>query len=333
MNGSTNRSLRFLSVMLRRRSAVLAVLIGLISALVGIVDPGFLSTGVWTDILIRSSPAAIVACGLMLTMVTGEIDISMGSLMALLAAAFGLMVSRHHGDLSIWLGIPLTLFIGTLIGLMTGLMVTVGTVPSIVVTLGLLTAFRGLTSIVMDGRNIDGLPENLLQLTRTGIAGIPACLWAAATVILLTFVIIHHTALGRRLFAAGSSPSSALIAGLPVRRLKIFTFAWTGFLTALATVFDVPRLPKIEAGIGMEFELLVVTCVVVGGVSVAGGKGQLSGVLLAVVLMTMVRPVLTFLDIGESGERWTRAIQGSFILLAVVCDSLLQRKHLHKGCS
>src|SRR5690606_33210641 len=117
-------------------------------------------------------------------------------------------------------------------------------------------------------------------------------------------------------------PDAAVLAGLSRRRLTVFAFAYTGFLTALATLVDVPRLPKIEAGIGMEFELLVVTCVVVGGVSISGGRGSLLGVLLAVVLMTMIRPVLTFLDIGEAGEKWTKAIQGLFIMLAVVADSV-----------
>jgi ribose/xylose/arabinose/galactoside ABC-type transport system permease subunit len=132
--------------------------------------------------------------------------------------------------------------------------------------------------------------------------------------------------LGRRLYALGSSSYSARMAGLSERRLKVFVFAYTGLLTALATVVDVPRLPKIESGIGAEFELLVITCVVVGGVAVSGGRGSLAGVLLAVVLMTMIRPVLTYLDVGEAGEKWTKAVQGLFILLAVVSDSLMDRR-------
>ena len=115
--------------------------------------------------------------------------------------------------------------------------------------------------------------------------------------------------------------------GLSETRLKVFVFTYVSFLTAVATVVDVPRLPKIESGIGVGFELLVVTCVVVGGVSITGGRGSLWGVLLAVLLMTMIRPVLTFLDIGAAGEKWTKAIQGAFIILAVVTDSIvLQRR-------
>jgi len=90
----------------------------------------------------------------------------------------------------------------------------------------------------------------------------------------------------------------------------------------VATIVDVPRLPKIESGIGAELELLVVTCVVVGGVSISGGRGTLTGVVLAVLLMTMVRPVLTFLDVGEAGEKWTKAIHGLFIVLAITADSM-----------
>jgi ribose/xylose/arabinose/galactoside ABC-type transport system permease subunit len=163
------------------------------------------------------------------------------------------------------------------------------------------------------------------------VFGVPISVWVAAAVVGLTGLIISLTPLGRRLYALGSSPHAARLAGLSERRLKLFAFGYTGFLTALATVVDIPRLPKIESGIGSEFELLVVTCVVVGGVSIAGGRGKLAGVLLAVLLMTMVRPILTFLDVGEQGEKWTKAIQGLFILLAVVGDSVMSRRHGHRG--
>ena len=262
----------------------------------------------------------------MLVVVTGEIDISVGSLMALLAAVMGRMISESEADLSCWIGIPATLGLGTLIGICTGSLVSLGRVPSIIVTLGLLTALRGLTTLMMGGRNIDRLPEGLTLLAKQGLFGIPISILAAVAVVGFTGVLIHHIPLGRQLYALGSSAESAKMVGLSEVRLKLFVFGYTGFLTALATIVDVPRLPKIESGIGSEFELLVVTCVVVGGVAISGGRGRLIGVLLAVVLMTMIRPVLTFMDIGEAGEKWTRAIQGMFILLAVVTDALSSRQ-------
>lgn len=309
--------------LLRQREIGLAILVVTITAAVGSIDSGFLAAGNWNDILVRSAPTAIVACGVMLVVLTGEIDISVGSLMAMLAAILGVLISEDHWNLGVAMGVPLTLLFGLSMGAFTGLLVTVGRVPSIIVTLGMLTALRGFTILMMGGTDIDGLPAGLTSLAKQGIFGLPLGVWTAAIVIAATATLITWTPLGRRLYALGSSLHSARLTGLSERKLKLFAFSYTGFLTALATVVDVPRLPKIESGIGSDFELLVVTCVVVGGVSISGGRGRLVGVILAVVLMTMVRPVLTFLDIGEAGEKWTKAIQGLFIMLAIIGDSLI----------
>ena len=327
MRGASRTMAEALHAMMGRREWSLFALIAIIAVGVGVVDPAFLSGIVWGDIALRCAPTAIVACGVMLVVVTGEIDISVGSLMALLAALLGRMISLDEAQLPIAIGIPVTLIVGTAIGTMTGLMVTKGQVPSIVVTLGLLTALRGITQLFMGGRNIGNLPEAVTHGAKQGPFGVPLGIWVAAIVIAVTAMVIYWMPLGRRLYALGSSPESARFAGLSSHRLKTFAFAYTGFLTALATVVDVPRLPKIESGIGVEFELLVVTCVVVGGVSVSGGKGRLFGVMLAVVLMTMLRPVLTFLAIGETGEKWTKAIQGFFIVLAIVSDRIAARRN------
>lgn len=312
--------------LLRQREVGLACLVVLITAAVGSIDSGFLTAGNWNDILVRSAPTAIVACGVMLVVLTGEIDISVGSLMAMLAALLGVMISEQHWNLGVAVGVPATLLIGSLMGAFTGLLVTVGRVPSIIVTLGMLTALRGFTILMMGGTNIDGLPIGLTSLAKQGILGLPLGVWTAVIVISATATLITWTPLGRRLYALGSCLRSARLTGLSERKLKLFAFTYTGFLTALATVVDVPRLPKIESGIGADFELLVVTCVVVGGVSISGGRGRLVGVILAVILMTMIRPVLTFLDIGEAGEKWTKAIQGLFIVLAIIGDSLIANR-------
>jgi rhamnose transport system permease protein len=313
------------ATLLGHRAFGLMTLMVVVTIAVSVVDPGFLSSGNFRDILVRSAPTAIVACGVMLVVVTGEIDISVGALMGLLAAVMGKLLSRNEADLPLWLGIPATLLAGTLVGLFTGWLVTKGRVPSIIATLGLLTALRGGTMLVMGGENIDGLPDELTTLAKVGPLGVPLSLWTAAAIVLFTATLISGMPLGRRLYALGSSPSAARMVGLSEVRLKLFAFAYVGLLTALATIVDVPRLPKIEAGIGLGFELLVVTCVVVGGVSISGGRGSIWGVLLATVLMTMIRPVLTFADIGEAGEKWTKAIQGAFIIAAIVVDQVISR--------
>jgi len=298
----------------------LALLLAGIVGVVGFCDPVFLSGVVWRDILVRCAPAIIVSCGVMIVVVLGEIDISVGSMMALLAALLGKTISSHELQWSSWAGIPLVLLSGAAIGCVTGVVVTVGRVPSIIASLGMLTLLRGFATLAMGGKNIDGLPDAVVQASKTGWLGVPIGPWTALLVVLATYFLLTRTAIGVRIYATGSHSDSAGYAGLPVRGLRVFAFCYAGFLTAVATVVDVPRLPKIEAGIGNELELFVITSVVLGGVSISGGRGRLSGVVLAVVLLTLVRPVLTFLNVGESAEKWTKAIHGLFILLAVISD-------------
>jgi len=303
---------------------LLAVIVSIVTV-VSVVDSDFLLPVNLLDILTRSSAPAIVACGLMLVDLSGEIDISVGSLFGFVATVMGILLSTDHLEFPLLIGIPLVLMVGLLIGLGTGVLVTFGRVPSIVATLGLLGVLRGMALLVSDGKNIGGLPVGLQSATKVGFVGLPLGIWVAVFVIAFTAVMLKWLPIGTRFYAIGSSNYAARMVGLSEWRLKLFAFAYTGLCTSIAVIIDVPRLPRIEAKLGDGFELLVVTCVVVGGVSIAGGRGRISGVVLAVVLMTMLRPVLTFLDIGAEGEKWTGAIQGVFIIAAVVGDHLLTR--------
>ena len=298
----------------------LILLLATMAIVVGAVDPAFLRWENGRDILVRSAPTIIVACGVTVVVLTGEIDISVGSLMALLAAVLGIICSTERWGMPLAAGITAVLACGTIMGAVTGLLVTWGKVPSILATLGLLTGLRGATLLLMGGRNIDQLPAALGAWTKYGAGGFPIGVWVAAAVVIMTAWLLHRTTWGRMCYAVGSNETAARMIGVMPEKVRWFAFTYTGFLTAVATLVDVPRLPKIEAGIGQGFELLVVTTVVVGGVSISGGRGRLSGVLLAGLLLTTIRPALTFLDLGEAGEKWTKAIQGAMILLAVVTD-------------
>jgi|LSQX01.1.fsa_nt_gb rhamnose transport system permease protein len=314
----------------QREYGVLALLVATVAA-VAVVNPAFLSGQNVRDMLVQCAPAAIVACGATLVMVTGEIDISVGSLMALLAATLGLLTSANHAGLPPAVGIIGVLAAGTLVGLTNGVLVALLRVPSIIVTLGMLTALRGVTELLMAGEWIRDLPPGIRFLGTGAILGVPVCLWVVVAVAVLTQVLATQTALGRRIYAVGSSPEAARLAGLSARRVKLFVFAYTGFLVAIATLVSVPQLSVIEAGIGKSFELLVVTCVVVGGTSVSGGKGTLAGALLGVLLLGIIRTVLIFLRLGEMSTYWERAIQGAFILLAVLLDHLARRDEAAGG--
>lgn len=302
--------------------ALLTITVGVVAAL----NPAFLSGQNVRDMLVQCAPAAIVACGILLVMVTGEIDISIGSLMALLAATLGLLTSADRAGLPPAVGIAGVLAIGGLAGLVNGVLVALVRVPSIIVTLGMLTALRGITELLMGGEWIRDLPPGIRFLGTGAVLGVPVCLWAVAVVVALTAVLATQTPLGRRIYAVGSSPAAARLAGLSARRVKVFVFAYTGLLVAVATLVSIPQLSVIEAGIGKGFEMLVITCVVVGGASVSGGRGTLAGTLLGVLLLGIIRTVLIFLRLGEMSTYWERAIQGAFILAAVLLDHLARRR-------
>jgi ribose/xylose/arabinose/galactoside ABC-type transport system permease subunit len=309
----------------KREYGVLALLL-LVVIVVSVVNPSFLAAGNLRDLLIKAAPVAIVACGMTFVIVVGEIDISVGSMMGLLAAVLGALASTSQAGLPVAAAIPAVLLLGTLLGGINGLLVTVGRVPSIIVTLGMLTLLKGITEVVMHGEWIKDLPPDLRWFGTGAVLGVPVPVLAAVLVFGLCWLLARETPLGRRLYAVGGNPDAAQLLGLPVRPLKWFAFALTGFLTAVATVVSVPQLSVIESGIGQGFELLVVTCVVVGGTSIRGGRGSLLGTLLAVLLLSMIGTVLIFLRLGEMSTYWERAIQGAFILLAVLADHYSQRR-------
>lgn len=322
---------RILSALLRERETGLIALIVLLTLAAAARDPSFLSLQNWTDLLVNAAPVLVLACGMMPVIVTGEIDISIGSLTGLLAGLLGVMASTAQLGWNPWLASGIILVAGTLLGLGTGALVTLGRVPSIIATLGLLTALRGVMIWVMRGNQIGDFPDAIRWWGTGTVAGIPTLPWVAAVVAAGTGWLMVRTALGRHLFALGSNPPAARLAGLSERRLKLFVFAWCGLLTAIATLMLVGKLGVVDASVGRGYELLVVTCAVVGGVSIRGGRGRLRGVALAVLLMVMIKTVLIFLKLGDEATKWERAIQGGFILLAVAVDHLAERRVSRNG--
>lgn len=349
MSNASSSGNRWLALARQREYGVGALLL-LTVLLVSVANPRFRTVENFSDMLVNAVPAAIIGCGMTLVIVTGEIDISVGSLMGLLAAIMGVVASPAHWGQPPWVSIPIVLLAGTIVGCVTGGLVTYGGVPSIIVTLGMLTALRGATQLVMKGNNID-MPESLFFLGKGSVVRIPMPPWLhigeaftlqfsvlTAIVVVLAFIVLTRmTPLGLRVYAVGSNKKSAHLAGISERRIKILVFTLTGLLTAVATLVGVTRLPKIEQGIGVNLELLVVTCVVVGGTSINGGRGNIIGSILAVFLLTTIGSVLIFLSsafpalkLGTTASYWERAIQGAFILLAVLVDHLARGREEHE---
>jgi ribose/xylose/arabinose/galactoside ABC-type transport system permease subunit len=306
--------------LLSSRPLTLLVLLSLICTTVSLLNPAFFSTQNLLDILVQSAPVIIVGCGLTLIILTGDIDISVGSLLGLLAAILGILASPQH------LGLP-TLFViaaiplaGAAIGLTTGAFVALGRIPSIIATLAMLTILRGVTDWTMGGEWITDLPPAIRSLGTDSLAGVPLCLWTAAMVTIASGLLLNRTRLGIRIRAIGGNPDAVTLAGASVARTRIIAFTLTGLLTGIATLVTVPQQSVIESGIGVGFELTVITAVVVGGTAIRGGTGGIAGTVIAAILLMSIRTALVFLDLGQSATYWERAIQGAFILTAVLID-------------
>lgn len=315
----------FLWLIGRHRTYGVVFLMLLTVVTVSLVNPEFLAIGNLRDLLIRAAPVAVVACGVMVVVLTGEIDISVGSMMGILAAALGVLTSPSHVGWSVPLASVAVVGIGAGIGMLNGVLVAYGRVPSIIVTLGMLTALKGGTEIVLGGEWVTDLPPGLRFLGTGSLAGVPVSILVAVFVVMVTAILLYRTPFGRRVYAVGSNEEAAVYAGIPVRFVKLLTFLWTGALVGVAVLISAPQLSVIDSGFGTGFELLVVTCVVVGGVAISGGVGSIGGVLAATLLISMISTVLIFLRLGENATYWSRAIQGVFILVAVLLDHVVRQ--------
>jgi rhamnose transport system permease protein len=322
-----------------KREYGLLIVIALIVIAATLRDSAFLSPLNIRDILVNCTQPAIVACGGMLVIVTGEIDISVGASLGLCTALCGTLMSADkypqwfgvgHAPFGVAAAICITVGVATLIGLINGLLVTLVRIPSIIVTLGMFMILRSFSVEIMGKGNITDLPDGFRFFGVGTFLGIRISIWMMAAVLAATWGLIRYTTVGRRIFAVGSNPHAAGLAGLSVTRIKLFVFALAGFLVGIAT-FITPTGAIDNSISNSGFELLVVTCIVVGGVSISGGIGTVAGVFLGVLLLQMQQTVLIFLKLSQNASNWNRAIQGALILIAVLVDHFAASRSRRRG--
>jgi ABC-type sugar transport system ATPase subunit/ribose/xylose/arabinose/galactoside ABC-type transport system permease subunit len=295
-------------------------------ALAAGLNPQFLAVGNILDMLVKVAPALIVGCAMTLVILAREIDISVGSLMGLCAACLGVACSTDRMGLPVPVGVGICLGVGVLGGLINGLLVTFGRVPSIIVTLGMLTILRGVTERTMGGKWIEKLPEGLRSFGTGNWLGLPYSVLMAIAFALFTWWLAKGTRFGVQVFALGSNPSAAKFRGVPEHRIKLCVFMLAGLAAGIAALFSATQLQIIESGFGSGFELVAIASVIVGGTSIQGGRGTVLGTVLGAITLGIVSTVLIFLKLGDSATYWERAIQGGFILVAILGDQIWRRR-------
>jgi rhamnose transport system permease protein len=263
--------------------------------------PHFASTFNLSQAAAGVSEKALLLLPMALLIIAREIDLSVASTLALSSVILGVLVRAHVPLLG---SIPVVLVAGAAAGALNGLLVTGFNLPSLLVTLGTLALFRGIGYIILGTQSVNELPE---ELTNFGInsVGSTAIPWTVIPFLILAPVfatILHCTALGRRIYAIGGNPEVALYAGVKVRLLRFGLFVVSGFMCALAGIVFTARLSNARADNAVGFELDVITITLLGGISVFGGRGSLTGVFWALGLVAIVRNVLGLNRVGGDGQ-------------------------------
>jgi rhamnose transport system permease protein len=304
----------------RREAGIVVFIVGLI-ALVSLRSPAFLTAQNFGDVLLDIAVLVIAAIGQLLVVITGGIDLSIGSGLALSGMIVGLTFSGNmglHPGLALLMGAG----VGVALGTFNGLLVALGEVPPIIATLGTMAIYRGMVFVISKGQwvNAHQMSEGFKSLARGSVAGIPNLIFLAMLVFLYFYYYLQHTPGGRAVYAVGSNPTAAVLAGLKVNRIKFNVYVLSGLLYGLAGVLWVSRYASAQSDSAAGFELQTVAAIVIGGASTLGGSGKITGALLGAFLLGIISNAL---NVTRISPFWKLAIQGVTILLAVIIDTLM----------
>ncbi|MGO4998679.1 ribose ABC transporter permease [Oceanisphaera sp. W20_SRM_FM3] len=293
----------------------LLVLIAVVSAL----NPNFFTVDNLLNILRQTSVNAIIAVGMTLVILTAGIDLSVGSVLALCGAFAASMVSM---ELSIFITLPAVLLAGFVLGSFSGLIVAKGRVQAFIATLVTMTLLRGVTMVYTEGRPIStGFTDagDVFAWFGTGyVFGIPVPVWLMAMTFLGAWYLLNHTRFGRYIYAVGGNEAAARLSGINVARVKMGVYAICGMLSALAAIIVTSRLSSAQPTAGTSYELDAIAAVVLGGTSLAGGKGAIMGTLIGALIIGFLNNALNLLDVSSYYQMIAKA---TVILLAVLVDN------------
>jgi len=313
---------------LRVRELITLLLLLIVIIGTAVIEPRYLAPISLRSILLWIPLLAIIGMGEMTVIMIRGIDVSVGSIVGLAGLSVGL-IFRAVPDFPLALAVVLSVLIGFLLGSINGVLIAWVRVPAVIVTLGTLNVFRGITFLITQGSQIDGnyIPKQLIQWSQVGPFGVRDVPWVVFIVLVvafLTWVLLQQTRLGRHIYALGSNPDAARLRGVPVKRVAFFTYAFTGALSGFAGLLYASRFGFLNPGqTGVGLELTVIAAVVIGGVNVFGGSGSVPGVLLGCLLLGAINVALAVLGVAGT---WQLAVYGLVILIAVIADSLLQRR-------
>lgn len=302
-----------------RQAGTVAGLLVLCVAL-WIATPYFATAANLANVAEQSAIVGVIAIGMTFVILTGGIDLSVGSLVALAGVA---MASALQRGWPLPMAIGLGLLAGAVAGLANGLLITVGKLPPFIATLGMMSVARGGALMLTDGRPISGFPASLRLLATSNVGGVPAPVVYMLALYIVAHVVLTRTVLGRYVYAIGGNEEASALSGIDVRFFKTIVYVISGVSASICAILLVARLNSAQPIAGMGYELDAIAAAVIGGTSLLGGTGTVVGTLVGALILSVLRNGLNLL--GVSSYLQQVAI-GVVIVAAVLVDMALHRK-------
>ncbi|HEX8119265.1 MAG TPA: ABC transporter permease [Pyrinomonadaceae bacterium] len=300
--------------------------LGTLSGLLGLcvvlwaATPFFLTVSNLLNVTEQAAIIAIVAVGMTFVIITGGIDLSVGSV---LAFAGVVMAEVLHKDFPVPLALAVALGTGLLCGLVNGALITLGRLPPFIATLGMMSVARGTALMFTEGRPVSGFSGGFRSLATGELFGLPVSVVIMAGIYVLAHVVLTRTKLGRYTYAIGGNEEAALLSGVNVRLYKAAVYGISGMLSGLAAVLLTARLNSAQPIAGMMYELDAIAATVIGGTSLLGGEGTVVGTLIGALIMAVLRNGLNILGVSSFVQQ---VVIGSVIITAVLIDMWLKRR-------
>ncbi|BAY13088.1 ABC transporter permease subunit [Calothrix sp. NIES-2098] len=299
-------------------AGILPILL-LICILFAVLTPSFLTPGNAINILRQASINIVLATGMTFVILTGGIDLSVGSILAV-SAVVTLIASLVPG--LGWAAVIVGLLTGLVLGLINGALITFLDVPPFIVTLGSLTALRGVAYLVANGTTVINRDINFAWVGNSYLGPFPWLVVIALLAVLASWFILRQTVLGVQIYAVGGNERAARLTGIKVNRVLLFVYGVSGLLAGLAGIMSASRLYSASGLLGQGYELDAIAAVILGGTSFTGGIGTIGGTLLGALIIAILNNGLTLLNLSYF---WQLVVKGLVIILAVMIDRLRRR--------
>lgn len=303
-----NPTLRRIIRELRAAWMLLAVCI-----ILAIASPVFATSSNLLNVALATSVTALLAAGQTFVIILAEIDLSVGAVLGF-SAVITAMVLRHH---STAVGVVVGLLVGAAAGLVNGLLVTKTRMPSFIATLATMSVLGGLTLEMSQGNPVGVSDYNFQNIGQSNVAGVPAPVWIMAAVFVVFGILLARTRYGRYVYATGDNAEAAKLSGISVNRVKILAFVISGILAALAGFIVTARLSTAEPTAGTGLELEAIAAVIIGGTSLAGGRGDLIGTIVGALILGVIDNGMNLLNVSPFLQS---VVKGLVILFAVLLD-------------